>query len=221
MEAAGLLGGEVTGQGDLVADGALVVRAGAPADEPLSRLLVAGAARESGVDAAVVTRLLDTISLDPTHLQGEEERTVVTVDGRFRIGMLRGRNHKVEAEHIGLSARRAALERQRREAQRRLDVAMAILEATESELTAGRVHLANAQVIRRAVPSPRSVQQRVAEAEAAEKELRVAETLVVQRQRERNLADDAHAERVEKVGASPRTWDCRPTPVVWRPSSAP
>jgi len=198
MEAAGLLGAEVTADGVLVADGGLVVRAGPPADEPLSRLLTVTEALPEVVDAAAVTRLLDTISIEPAHLDGNLERTVVTVDGRFRTGMLRGRHHKAEAEHIGLTARRAALERQRVESRRRYDEAMAILGATAGEVAARGQLLADARAIRAGVPPARNVHDAVVAAEVAERDLTHAQELATHRQRDRNVADEVHAERAEK-----------------------
>lgn len=198
MEAAGLLGAEVTAEGVLVADGGLVVRAGPPAEEPLSRLLMVTEALPELADASAVARLLDTISVTPACLDGDAGRTVVTVDGQFRVGMLRGRHHKVEAEHIGLTARRAALERQRAEARRRYGEALAILGATDRELAAGRGLLAEARSMVGAIPTARIVHQAVTAADVAERDMTLAQELVTHRQRDRILADEAHAERVEK-----------------------
>lgn len=199
MEAAGLLGAEVTAAGSLqLAEGGLVVRAGPAAEQPLSQLLVAAGAPGTDVDPGAVTRLLDTISIAPDQLDAAGMPTVVTVDGEFRIGVLRGRHQKNEAEHIGLTARRAALERQRGEARERFEQARVRLAATEAALVAGRERVAEARAIRAALPSSRALGQALLAADSAEQELAAARQVATERQRDRDLADEAHAEAVDK-----------------------
>lgn len=127
MEAAGLLAAALADDGAFVLPaGTLVVRHGAAVRDPLSRLLRMDVPEGVGVHvgAAAIDRLLDLISTDPAPLaqRGEPDAarepvaskddaattTVVTVDGGFRIGSLRGRYRKTVSEHIGAAPRSSA-----------------------------------------------------------------------------------------------------------------
>lgn len=121
LEASGILTAEVAADGSLtLATGDLVAIGGPAAGHPLSELLVV---RESGdesdgatANCAVARSVLDHISTDPADLKAKGVGTVVTVNGQFRVGSLVGRHAKERAEHIGIAARRAALEAARAEA---------------------------------------------------------------------------------------------------------
>jgi uncharacterized protein (TIGR02680 family) len=199
MEAAGLLSAELTTEGALaLPEGGLVVRAGPAAPQPLSRLLAVTDALDASADPSTIVALLDTISVAEDDLDGETERTVVTVDGRFRIGLLRGHHAKPEAEHIGLTARRASLERRRIEARRRHDEALALLAETQDELALARQRGDAARTLRAAVPATRSLTRAIVAAQVAEDDLERVRLLVTTRRREHQRADEEHGEAVEK-----------------------
>ncbi len=121
LQASGLLSATIGADGVRLATGELVVSAGDTVVSPLSELLapVAVADLPAGVEQDAVTRLLAAISTDLSGLAD----TVIAPDGHFRLGRLHGRYEKTVAEHVGVGARRAALERQRDEARRALAAA--------------------------------------------------------------------------------------------------
>src|SRR5690606_38619555 len=137
MEAAGLLGAEVMQQGLLLADGQLLARGAKPAERALSELLDVTVPDELGeiVTTSTVADLLDSISTNADDMESPDGQTVVTIDGRFRLGALRGRHAKTAAEHIGVTARRATLQRQRQAAADELAVAREALASTDVLLT--------------------------------------------------------------------------------------
>src|SRR6185437_2310344 len=137
LEASGLLAAEVHRDALRLADGQVVIAPlGNEVAAPLSALLRPDA--ENGVDAETrgnVERILRAISTDAS--AGAD--TVVTLEGEFRLGSLCGRHLKREVEHIGVSARRATLERQRAQS------ALALAQAKEQcERLAGDVESARA-----------------------------------------------------------------------------
>ena len=85
---------------------------------------------DAAIDATAVERVLATVSVD----DAGGDRTVVKVDRTFRTGLLHGRHTKPAAEHIGATARRAALERQRAAAAETLVAAEAVLAQTDREV---------------------------------------------------------------------------------------
>ncbi len=217
LEASGILGAELAPDGSLeLPEGGLVLRAGRPASQPLSRWLTVTTEGSESVDDGqeAIRSVLDTISTDPTDLDtistdpvdpgdpGGDHATVVTADGRFRIGVLRGRHVKAEAEHIGAAARRAALERRRAEARSRRDAAREVLARTESEARSAQEHLDDIRAIRDALPPELPVARAVVAAEQADADVARAE------QREATLAAAearAEADHAEAVDASRRT----------------
>jgi len=199
LEASGLLAAEITAAGALaLPEGSLVLAPGPPVARPLSQLLRVTDALDAAVVPATVTRLLDSISVNPDDLEGEHEHTVVTVEGRFRVGVLRGVYAKTVAEHIGLSARRAALERQRTEARGRHDEALEGLAVTNRELAAEREQVAAVQALRSAIPPASAVTRAVMAATVAEQELDRSRQLAASRRSARDRADEIYAEAVEK-----------------------
>jgi hypothetical protein len=117
--ASGLLGAELQGDGSLVTDaGDLRVHPGAPVENPLAAVLSIDVpdALAATVDRHALARVLASISTDPAQLDHDGAAAVITADGRFRTGPLQGRHTVERTEHVGSSARRAALERQRTEA---------------------------------------------------------------------------------------------------------
>jgi hypothetical protein len=75
----------------------------------------------------------------------------------FRIGAVRGKHRKPEAEHIGIAARRAALERRRAEAARALEEAEAVRDGLAAERDAAQAALAEARSLRAAIPPARAL----------------------------------------------------------------
>ncbi len=145
MEAAGLLGAELEPDGSLVlSTGELVATPAGPARQPLSALLVVTVPvdRHADIDAGAVASLLDAVS---TSL-ADDTVLAVTTDGSFRSGVLRGRHHKALAEHIGVTNRRAALERRRAEVAAQLADATAVVAGTAAELEVARTRIAAALI---------------------------------------------------------------------------
>ncbi|HEX6421453.1 MAG TPA: SbcC/MukB-like Walker B domain-containing protein, partial [Acidimicrobiales bacterium] len=200
MEAAGLLGAELAGDGSLaLAGGQLVVRPGKPADQPLSALLAVTIPDDLAgtVDAHRVERVLDTISTSADDLTGDTELTVATVDGRFRTGMLRGRHAKATAEHIGVTARRAALERQRAQVAAELAGARAAVDRTDAAIADRGELIAEATGLRRDLPPAAPVTDAIVRAEHAERRHDEAREQRRARHEARNAAEAAHAEAVD------------------------
>ena len=100
-----------------------------------------------------------------------DDRTVVTVDGRFRTGVLRGRHTVAVAEHIGVTARRAALERQRAQAGEELGRAEAERSRTVEAIATTVGALERLSAIRSTFPSTTSVVDAASRSEMAEQQL--------------------------------------------------
>lgn len=218
MEAAGLLGAELAAGGHLQsADGSLLVTAGPAVAHPLSQWLAVDAELDGSPDGEAVRRLLESISGDGNLLDGRLNAgegsdggdgadpvgggadTVVTVDGRFRVGRLQGRHRKERAEHIGSSARRAALERQRAEARSVVAAARQALEATDAALTVSRRALEDAIALRARIPAGDDVARAVVAVEIAEAAAQAARGMLEARNQALQLADSLHAEAVDKA----------------------
>ena len=200
MEAAGLLGAELGDDGSLtLADGQLVARPGKPADQPLSALLSVTIpdALAATVDAHQVERVLDAISTSPDDLAGDVDVTVATVDGRFRSGVLRGRHTKDQAEHIGVTARRAALERRRAQVAALLDEARSVVAHTDAEVAHCSDLIVEATRLRRDLPPAAPVADAAVRAEHAERRLGEARDHVRTRRDAQRAAEAAHAEAVD------------------------
>lgn len=132
MESSGLLSARLNNGALELESGDLVAVALRGVDRPLSDLLtVTVPSRLVGlVDEGSVMKLLESISCTPS----ADAITLVTVDGEFRVGSLRGRHSKDQAEHIGATARRAALDKARAEARLRLDEASSAVRRTLEEV---------------------------------------------------------------------------------------
>jgi uncharacterized protein (TIGR02680 family) len=127
LEAAGLLGAETNGDGAIVlATGELVAVGGPAAERSLLDLLTVTIpeGRSGDVTTEQVTAVLAAISVDPD----AGHPTWVSTNGTFAVGSLRGRHEKAVAEHIGVTARRRAIERRRAELGVQLDVARRLAE---------------------------------------------------------------------------------------------
>ena len=135
LEASGLLAARlVDSTGAELASGELVAIAAGSVLSPLSELLaVTVPDRLIGVvDTGLVGKLLDSISYDTS----SGAATAAGIDGTFRVGALEGRHLKERAEFIGVTARRDALERDRRAAAEALEQARAVVARSETELAA-------------------------------------------------------------------------------------
>ncbi len=182
LEAAGLLGAELGSDGALhLASGDLIACAGQQVDAPLSDLLTVTVPEtlQPDVDPGGVAKLLASISTD---LAAAAE-TVVTVTGEFRVGTLRGRHTKPVAEHVGVTARRAAIERRRIIAQRALAVAVEVILATDVALTERDAHIERLKAQRSSLPTTRSLDV------AHDRGLAAAERLDDARSREADAAE--------------------------------
>ena len=207
MEAAGLLGAELAPDGALTLDdGQLLVRPGAAVSAPLSALLVPTVAGDAAtvIDPDVVRGVLDAITTDAGALDSDSDSattdsatTVVATDGRFRVGVLRGRHTKATAEHIGVTARRANLERQRAEAALLLADAVAVLAATDHDLASIGVAVADTVAIRAALPSATPVVQAQLRLDQAETVLAQTAERLAEATARREAAEVAHAEAVD------------------------
>ena len=132
MESSGLLSARPADGALELASGELVAVATQGVADPLSEILtVTVPQRLAGqIDAGSVQKLLESISCHSS----SDAPTLVTVDGEFRVGSLHGRHRKDRAEHIGATARRAALEKARAEARRHLDEAAGTVRRSRTEL---------------------------------------------------------------------------------------
>jgi uncharacterized protein (TIGR02680 family) len=207
LEAAGLLGAELRPGGMLdLGDGELVVLPGPAAGRRLDTLLhpAIGDEHRGRVDDAAVAAVLASISTDPADLGrgaaddgAEPTLMVATVDGRFRVGTLQGRHEKPEAEHVGLGARRAALERRRAEVAAALEGAEVVVRLTGDELALRLARRQEIDDLRRQLPRTKPVDDAVIAATLAEGKLAEARADLERRQGECTDADRDHGMAIE------------------------
>lgn len=196
LEAAGLLAAEVHGDGALrLADGQLVIEPSAiEAVAPLSALLCAEVPTDDlnpGM-RGFVERILRAISTDS--VAGVD--TVVATDGEFRVGAVRGRHTKSEAEHIGVTARRAALERQRAESALALEQAQAQQNRIAADVVAAQAALDEALVLRADIPSDQMLITALWRRGEAEKAVEKTDEQLRMQRSELEAAEQGHAEAV-------------------------
>jgi uncharacterized protein (TIGR02680 family) len=196
LEASGLLAAEVHRDGNLVlADGQLLVMAEArDVPAPLSTWLRAECAADdpNSVPASVIEGILGAISTDTAAVAD----TVVAVDGEFRVGLIRGRHSKPEPEHIGVGARRAALERQRTECARALEDAKAHQSRLAAEVEAAQAALGEALQLRASIPSDHALRTAFWRRGEAESTLEKSDEQLRVRRSELEAAEQRHAEAV-------------------------
>lgn len=176
LEASGLLSARVTSDGTTQLDnGELVAIVEGGVDAPLSALLTVTIPEQLTVDidAGLVAKLLDSISTE----SASSAVTVAAPDGTFRVGALRGRHVRGRAEHIGVTARREALERARTEARDVLLAAEATLADAHLARDAAHAVIHTIRTTRAALPSTTGIttarstwQARSTDADAAEHE---------------------------------------------------
>lgn len=184
MEASGLLSAELLPSGAVaLVSGELVAVVRSPVRSPLSAFVMALG------DDETVAAILNAISTD---LRGDEE-TCIAVDGEFRVGALRGRHTKSLVEHIGVTNRRAALERRRSEAAEALTEAEAIVRTTESELEERQRQLELATAHRASLPSTQPLIVSVGAADAAERVVDRARLAAGDAEHAVTEADSGHA----------------------------
>ena len=144
LQSSGLLSARLAADGALeLSSGELVAVVAGGVPRPLSDCLTATVPDRlvGEVDEGLVAKLLESISCD---IRGDAA-TAVAADGAFRVGSLRGRHSKERAEFIGATARRAALDRARREAGESLERARAVVARREAERAGGKASLEEAQ----------------------------------------------------------------------------
>ena len=140
LEASGVLDAWLSPDGQLVdADGEAVVLAGPSAASNLGAVLRPSLPAEGGrlPAVSVVEQVLAGIGflageVDPA----DQPHTWVGADGRFRLGVLRGRWHKAAAAFIGHSAREAARLRRLGELAAELAAAQSQLDGLDEQLNA-------------------------------------------------------------------------------------
>ncbi|MFN3220018.1 MAG: TIGR02680 family protein [Acidimicrobiales bacterium] len=166
LEASGLLSARLVGDtGFELSSGDLVVRAAGGVAQPLSTLLVATVpdALADRLDAGTITGLLQSIGTD----LAVAAETAVCTDGSFRIGALAGRHAKDRAEHVGATARRAALERARAEAAAAVAAAAGTVAALEDDRRREQAALDQARSLRSSLPSTAAIDTALARLDAA------------------------------------------------------
>ena len=174
LESSGLLSARLVNGGAVeLAGGDLVAIVAGGVPSPLSNhLTVTLPDRLIGeVDEGLVAKLLGSISYDTS----SGATTAVGTDGTFRIGSLRGRHSKEQAEFIGVTARRAALDRARQEAAERLEQARAVVSRSEAERAEHRASLDEAVRHRSGLPATNGILTALAKADAAADAAAVAE----------------------------------------------
>lgn len=166
LQASGLLSARLAADGALeLSNGELVAVVAGGVPRPLSDCLtVTVPDRLVGeVDGGLVAKLLESISCD---IRGEAA-TAVAADGAFRVGTLRGRHSKERAEFIGVTARRAALDRARREAGETLERAQTVVARSEAERAGLKASLEEAQRRRSELPATDAIVTALAAFDAA------------------------------------------------------
>ena len=131
LQASGLLSARPSDGTLELAGGELVVVVAGGVPNPLSEHLVVTVPQglASEVEEGSILKLLDSISSDLS----AGAATSVSLEGAFKVGSLRGRHTKERAEHIGATARRAALHKARAEAAQRLELASGVVERSLEE----------------------------------------------------------------------------------------
>jgi hypothetical protein len=129
LEASGLLAATVRDSTLELATGDLIAIPTVPVARPLSDVLVV-TEPEPGADPDLADRVRAVLGAISVDVDGGAP-TAVGPDGRFRVGSLTGRHRREQVELIGVTARRAALDRRR-------DAARVDLEAAQGHHRAAR-----------------------------------------------------------------------------------
>ena len=166
LQASGLLSARLAADGALeLSSGELVAVVAGGVPHPLSDCLTVTVPDRlvAEVDEGLVAKLLESISCD---IRGDAA-TAVAADGAFRVGSLRGRHSKERAEFIGVTARRAALDRARREAGESLEQAQAVVARSEAEQASCKASLEEAQRRKSELPATDAIVTALADFDAA------------------------------------------------------
>ena len=165
LQSSGLLSARPADGAVELEGGELVAVASHGVANPLSDLLTVTVPKrlEGAVDEGSIRKLLESVTYDPS----SDEATLATLDGAFRVGSLRGRHRKDHAEHIGATARRAALRKARAEAQSRLEEAKAAVRHSLAELDGHRESRRTAQRQRASLPATAAILNAQAAVDAA------------------------------------------------------
>lgn len=166
LQASGLLSARLAADGALeLSSGELVAVVAGGVPRPLSDCLTVTVPDRlvAEVDEGLVAKLLESISCD---IRGDAA-TAVAADGAFRVGSLRGRHSKDRAEFIGVTARRAALDRARREAGESLEQARAVVARSEAERAERKASLEEAQRCKSELPVTDAIVTALADFDAA------------------------------------------------------
>ena len=124
LQASGLLTARPDGHSVVLANGDLVVIASTPALQPLSQCLDVHIPADLAhtTEATMLVKLMESVSTDPSESSAS---AVISTDGTFRVGSLRGQHFKEHPEFIGGAARQATVHRYRYEARTLLNEARA------------------------------------------------------------------------------------------------
>lgn len=193
MEAAGLLGASVRAEGLELASGELLAVGSSAVDDPLSEVLVVTvpSAHAAHVDPAAILSVLRSVSTSTT----ADASTVVSADGSFRVGALRGRHSKAQVEHVGATARLEALERARQAARDVLEDCQTALGLAEGLLAEWTGRRARAGELLGRLPSTRALDAAVQRHAVAEETVEHRREALAQAARELLDAESVRDER--------------------------
>ena len=205
LEASGILAAEVRPDGLVSGDGELLVGVGPRVDRSLADLLavvVPEDADHPDTVREVVAGVLAAVSIDPDDIAPDVgpdvgPAAVVTLDGHFRLGPLRGRHTKTVAEHIGITARRDALARQREHAAATAAEADAAVAATDAERHRAVGWNDEADRLATELPSTTSLVEAIAGMRHAEMAVAVTAEAEQQAADAVATAERAHAQRLD------------------------
>ena len=155
LQSSGLLSARLADGATELEVGELAAVASHGVASPLSELLtVTVPPRLQGeVDEGSIRKLLESISYDPS----SDAAALASLDGAFRVGSLRGAHRKERAEHIGSTARLAALEKARAEARARLDQTSEAVRLSRGELAGHQRSQQSAQRQRSMLPTTEAI----------------------------------------------------------------
>ena len=165
LQSSGLLSARPADEAVELEVGDLAAVASPGVANPLSELLIVTVPPrlEGQVDEGSIRKLLESISYSPS----SGATALATLGGAFKVGSLRGLHSKERAEHIGSTARRAALKQARAEARTRLDEATDAVRLSRDELAGHRESQRSAQRQRSILPTTEPILSARAAVDAA------------------------------------------------------
>lgn len=179
LEAAGVLDAWCTPYGELLDAGTddVVVTAGPPVESSLTALLRPAVDAADPRAAALTTDVVASV-LAGIGLGESDAATWVDVDGRFRVGALRGEWRKPAAEYVGAGAREAARRRRLAELAELIDTAEAALAEAERAVEAVETRQTALAAEAERQPSDQTLRQAHAAVTSTVRDLRRAEERV-------------------------------------------